>query len=311
MSRRHAYLFPGQGAQYPGMGKDFAASFSVAREVFEETDEILKEHLSRIVFEGPEDLLTQTKYSQIGIFITSVAILKTIQTQFPDLCPTVCSGLSLGEYTALYASGRLGFPDTLGLVRERSRLMNEACEKTSGTMAAVLGLGAEDVEKTIKDCAWVWIANYNCPGQIVISGTKEGVERASRSLKEKGAKRVLPLTVHGAFHSGLMQPAQDGLAPIIDLAPIRETHVGFVMNVSGDFVKTTDQIRQNLTNQITHSVRWEQGIRSMREIDFFLEIGCGKTLTGLNKKIGVAAPTLSVDKIEDLDRIGEVLCSKC
>lgn len=308
MSKQHAYLFPGQGAQYPGMGKDFAESFSVAREIFEEADDILGEHVSRVVFEGPVELLTQTKYSQIGIFVTSVAILRTIETQFPELKPSVCSGLSLGEYTALYASGRLGFQDTLLLVRERSRFMNEACEKTSGAMAAVLGLDAQEVENALSSSE-VWIANYNCPGQIVISGTKEGVEKSIEPLKAAGAKRVLSLTVHGAFHSGLMQSAQDALAPFISLAEIRDSAVGFVMNVPGDFVYSIDDVRRNLTAQVTHSVRWEQGIRSMKEIDLFIEVGCGKTLAGLNKKIGVAAPTLSIEKLEDLERIGGVVCN--
>lgn len=306
-----AYLFPGQGTQYPGMGKDFAASFAAAREVFEEADELMNEHLSQIVFEGPEDVLTQTKYSQVGIFVTSAAILRTIETQFPELRPSVCSGLSLGEYTALYASGRLGFQDTLKLVRERSRLMNQACERTSGAMAAVLGLDAKDVEEALRGWSDVWIANYNCPGQIVISGTKDGVQKAAQPLKAIGAKRVLPLTVHGAFHSGLMQSAQDGLAPFIAAAPIRESKVGFVMNVPGDFVHCMEEIRRNLTDQVTHSVRWEQGIRSMVGIELFLEIGCGRTLAGLNKKIGIAAPILSIDKVEDLERIGEMLCSTC
>jgi len=306
-----AYLFPGQGTQYPGMGKDFAASFAAAREIFEEADDLMNECLSQIVFEGPEDLLTQTKYSQVGIFVTSAAILRTIETQFPELRPSVCSGLSLGEYTALYASGRLGFQDTLKLVRERSRLMNQACERTSGAMAAVLGLDAKDVEKALQGWSDVWIANYNCPGQIVISGTKDGVQKAALPLKAIGAKRVLPLTVHGAFHSGLMQSAQDGLAPFITAIPIRESKVGFVMNVPGDFVHCTEEIRRNLTAQVTHSVRWDQGIRSMVGIELFLEIGCGRTLAGLNKKIGIAAPTVSIDKVEDLERIGEMLCSNC
>jgi [acyl-carrier-protein] S-malonyltransferase len=308
---KNGYLFPGQGAQYPGMGKDFADSFTVARELFEEADEILQEHLSRIVFEGPESVLTQTKYSQIGIFVTSAAILKTIQSQFPELHPVVCSGLSLGEYTALFASGRLGFHDTLKLVRERSRLMNEACEKTTGTMAAVLGLAAQDVEEALHGIDGVWIANYNCPGQIVISGTKEGVERAGNPLKAKGAKRVLPLSVHGAFHSPLMQMAQDGLAPFIATVPIKESAVKFVMNVPGDFVQDIGEIRKNLALQVTHPVRWEQGMRAMGTMDLFLEIGCGKTLSGLNKKIGVTGNTLSIDKVEDLDKIEDTLCSSC
>jgi len=308
---KHGYLFPGQGAQYPGMGKDFAASFAAARETFEEADDLLGERLSRIVFEGPEDLLTQTRHSQLGIFVTSIAILRTLETQFPDLRPDVCAGLSLGEYTALFASGRIGFADALRLVRERSRLMNEACERSPGAMAAVLGLEAEQAQQALKGCSGVWIANYNCPGQIVISGTKEGVEQAAEPLKAMGAKRVLPLAVHGAFHSGLMQSAQDGLAPFIAAASIQESQVGFVMNVPGDFVVSADAVRKNLTEQVTQSVRWEQGIRAMSRVDRFFEIGCGKTLTGLNRKIGVAAPTLSIEKVEDLERIGKALCSRC
>jgi [acyl-carrier-protein] S-malonyltransferase len=308
---KNAYLFPGQGAQYSGMGKDFAASFLSAREVFEEADEQLKEHISKIIFEGPEDLLTETRHAQIGIFVTSVAILRTIESQFPELVPSVCSGLSLGEYTALYASRRLGFADTLELVSERSRLMNEACEKNPGTMAAVLGLEAKGVEEALRGLKDVWIANYNSPGQIVISGTKEGVERAEAPLKAAGAKRVIPLTVHGAFHSGLMQSALGGISPFIQRADIKESDIGFVMNVPGNFVHSIDEIRLNLTQQVTKSVRWEQGIRSMEGIELFLEIGCGKTLAGLNKKIGVAAPTLSIDKVEDLEKIGGALCNNC
>ncbi len=166
-------------------------------------------------------------------------------------------------------------------------------------------------KRLAEECEGVWIANFNCPGQIVISGTKAGVEKAAAALKASGAKRILPLTVHGAFHSGLMQSAQDGLAPFIAAAPVGESQVGFVMNVPGDFVHSTEEIRCNLIKQVTHSVRWEQGVRSMTEIEFFLEIGCGKTLAGLNKKIGVAAATLSIDKVEDLERIGELLCGSC
>ncbi len=309
MSKRNiAFLFPGQGAQYPGMGKDFAASFAVARETFEEADDLLGEDLSRVVFEGPADLLTETKHSQLGIFVTSLAILRTIEQQLPEWKPSVCAGLSLGEYSALSASGRLGFKETLLLVRERARLMNEACKRTSGTMAAVLGLDAASIDAALRGQPEVWVANYNCPGQTVISGTMEGVENGSRILKAKGAKRVLPLAVHGAFHSRLMQLAQDGLAPFIAAAPIGESPVGFVMNVPGRLVASPQEVRRYLTDQVTHSIRWEQGIRSMEGIELFLEIGCGKTLAGLNKKIGVAGFTQSIDKVEDLEQIGG-LCS--
>ncbi len=303
--KKVAFIFPGQGAQYPGMGKDFAEQFAIARETFEEADDILGEKLSSIIFEGPETELTKTKYSQTGIFVTSVAILRVLQSQMPDLVPVFCSGLSLGEYTALYASGRLSFKETLLLVRERARLMNEACECEAGTMAAVLGLSGPDVEAALSGIGGVWVANYNCPGQIVISGTKEGVEAGSAALKAAGAKRVLPLQVSGAFHSGLMQSAQDQLTPFIQAASLTESSIGFVMNVPGQFVEDLSAIRKNLASQVTQSVRWEQGIRAIEQakVDLYVEIGCGKTLAGLNRKIGVAAPTVSVDKIADLEEL--------
>lgn len=302
--KKIAFIFPGQGAQYVGMGKDFYDTFAIARETFQEADDLLGEKLSKIIFEGPEDILTQTRYSQVAIFVTSMAIFRTLRQQLPDWKPSVCAGLSLGEYTALCASGRLSFAETLRLVKERARLMNEACEKVPGTMAAVLGLDAAGTEAAVKGLRGVWVANYNAPGQTVISGTKEGVERAAAVLKEKGARKVLPLTVHGAFHSGLMQSAQEGLEIAIQRAAIVESDVAFVMNVPGGFVKTVAEIRRNLINQVTQSVRWEQGIEAMKAsgVNFYLEVGCGKTLTGLNKKMGISAMA-AVDKVADLDEV--------
>ena len=186
--KKIATLFPGQGAQYVGMGKDFAESFAIARETFEEADEILNMRLSKIIFEGPEDLLMQTKYSQLAIFVTSMAILRVLQQQMPHLRPEICSGLSLGEYSALCASGKISFKDALLLIQKRAQFMQEAAEKMGGAMAAVLGLNAEDVSSALQGLKDVWVANYNCPGQIVISGTKEGVEKGSEILKAKGAK---------------------------------------------------------------------------------------------------------------------------
>ena len=301
--KKIAFIFPGQGDQYVGMGKDFYDHFAVARETFQEADDILKESLSKIIFEGPESELTKTRNSQLAIFVTSVAILRVLQEQLPSLVPTVCSGLSLGEYTALWASGRLSFKDTLLLVRERARLMNEACERTAGTMAAVLGMEAVAIDAALKGASEVWVANYNCPGQTVISGTKAGVENGSNLLKAAGAKRIIPLQVHGAFHSGLMQSAERGLAPFVESAPLIDTNVELVMNAPGNFISSIEEIRKYLVAQVTHSVRWEQGIAAIekRGVDLYLEIGCGKTLSGLNKKIGVAVPTISVDKLADLE----------
>ncbi|HSX14010.1 MAG TPA: ACP S-malonyltransferase [Chlamydiales bacterium] len=306
--RKQAFLFPGQGAQYVGMGKDFFDSFGVAKETFQEADDILNETLSKIIFEGPENILTQTKYCQAAIFVNSIAILRVLRQQMPNFVPFVTAGLSLGEYGALHASEKLSFKDTLILLQKRALFMNEACEKVPGTMAAILGLTAEQVETALKGVPGLWVANFNCPGQIVISGTKEGVEQGSQILKEQGAKRVIPLSVAGAFHSGLMQRAQDMLAPLIMAAPIEESSIQFVMNAVGGFVSTVSDIRKYLISQVTSSVRWEQGIRAMNEksVDRYVEIGCGTTLSGMNRKIGVTGEILSVEKVSDLDKIGSM-----
>ncbi|HEY4255088.1 MAG TPA: ACP S-malonyltransferase [Chlamydiales bacterium] len=301
--KKIAFLFPGQGAQYPGMGKDFAEHYASARNVFLEADDILSESLSRLIFDGPEELLTQTKNSQLAIFVMSVALLQTLREQLPQIHLNLSAGLSLGEYTALFAAGRLSFKEALLLVRQRALLMNEACEKVPGTMAAVLGMDEMGTKFALQGISGVWVANYNCPGQIVISGTKAGVEAATDSLKANGAKRVIPLQVHGAFHSGLMQGAQDALAPFIQKAALKESEIELVMNVPGNFIQSTDEIRKNLISQVTQSVRWQQGIEAMeaQSVNLYLEIGCGKTLSGMNKKIGCKAPTMSLEKITDLD----------
>lgn len=305
-SKKIAFLFPGQGAQYIGMGKDFVESFAAARLTFEEADEILKRKLSKIILEGPEATLTETRNSQTGIYVTSIALLRTLQELFPHLTPTVAAGLSLGEYTALYATNRLSFADGLTLVQRRGDYMNDACEATKGTMAVILGLDAPAVESLVKEVNMpkdLWAANFNCPGQVVISGTSKGIELGSAAAKAKGAKRVLPLQVSGAFHSGLMKQAEERLSEYILHAPIKESTIELVMNVPGTAVKDLNQIKSNLIKQVTHSVRWEQGVRYMADsgVDLFIEIGCGKTLAGFNKRIGVTAPTISIEKIEDLN----------
>ena len=311
--KKCAYLFPGQGAQYPGMGKEFAAAFESAKRVFEEADDILSEPLSKLIFEGPEAELTKTKSSQTAIFVVSAALLATLQGQLGWPAPAICAGLSLGEYTALFASGRLSFKETLLLVQRRANFMNDACEKVPGTMAAVLGAAGADVEAAVRHIPGVWVANYNCPGQIVISGTREGVAAAIEPLKAAGARKVIPLQVHGAFHSGLMQSAEDALAPFIAAAPIVQSAVELVMNVPGDFVNDVTAIRENLRKQVTHSVRWEQSIQAIdsRGVSFYLEIGCGKTLSGLNKKIAPKAPTYSLEVPTDLDLLAKGVPCNC
>lgn len=307
--KKIAFLFPGQGAQAVGMGKDFYTQFSVAREVFQQGDELLERSLSKVIFEGPSELLTETRNSQAGIYLTSMAILKAVQSQLPELRPSVCAGLSLGEYSALTASGHLDFETTLPLVQFRGEAMNEACEVTQGTMAALFGLGADEVDGLVQKLNLphdLWVANYNCPGQTVISGTLKGVERGIALAKEMGAKRAIPLKVHGAFHSGLMRLAEEKLARKMEGITISKSSIQLVMNVSGTVVEDPETILLNLIKQVTSPVRWEQGIRAvMASIDLFVEIGCGKTLAGMNKYIGVMAPTLTINTLEDLDKLAK------
>lgn len=310
--KKIAFLFPGQGAQYPGMAKDFVEQFSSARAVFEEADDILRRNLSDIVLNGPAELLTETRHSQTGIFTASTAMLKVVQEAFPNLKPYVCAGLSLGEYTALSAGKWIPFDQALTLVDHRGTYMNDACIQTPGTMAVVMGLSAEQVEEIVKAVNMphdLWAANFNCPGQVVISGTLKGIETGSAVAKEKGAKRVLPLQVHGAFHSGLMQSARQRLTPYIQESSLKKSDTRVVMNVPGNYVDDVGAVRDYLAQQVTEPVRWEQGIRAMVNdgVDLFIEIGCGKTLSGMNRKIEVPVPTLSVEKIGDLETLAKEL----
>lgn len=307
-----AFIFPGQGAQVVGMGRDFAEAFPAARHVFEEADDLLGRFLSRVIWEGPESVLTETQNSQAGIFVTSMAILEVLKERFPELKPTFCAGLSLGEYSALAAANKLSFSETLLLVDRRGRLMNEACEAVKGMMAVVIGMEPSTLEEMVAKMQLpqdLWIANYNCPGQIVLSGTPKGIEAASIEAKKYGAKRVLPLAVHGAFHSGLMKSAEERLAPAILAANIQETVVQLVMNVSGSVVEDRAEIRNQLIRQVTSPVRWEQGVHAMdaQGVKLFIEIGCGKTLSGMNKRIGPKGITFSLEKVEELAQLEELL----
>lgn len=302
-----AFLFPGQGAQYVGMGKDFYEKFAIVRETLQEAEEILQKKLGQLIFQGSETELTETRNSQVAIFVISTAILRAVQQQLPQLSPAYCAGLSLGEYTALYASQRVDFATCLNLVNYRATYMNDACEKHRGTMAVVLGLDGKEVEQLVANARLpndLWAANFNCPGQVVISGTEKGIEQGTALALAKGAKRVLPLQVHGAFHSGLMQEAEQRLSDHLLSLPIATSQIELVMNVVGNSVKEPLEIRQNLIKQVTHPVRWEQGVRYMIENETiqFYEFGCGKTLSGFNKRIDSSVPTISIDKVVDLEK---------
>jgi [acyl-carrier-protein] S-malonyltransferase len=307
-----AFIFPGQGAQYVGMGKDFAEAFPLARQTFEHANDILRRDITKIIFEGPENTLTETHNSQVGIYITSIAIWQVMKQTHPAFVPCMTAGLSLGEYTALTVAGKVSFEEGLMLVQRRGSLMSDACNKNEGTMAVVLGLSAEEVEKTVVDLNMphdLWAANFNCPGQVVISGTKSGIEKGAAALKNRGAKRVLPLPVHGAFHSGLMKEAELGLADNVLAIPFHKSSIKLAMNVVGEIVSNEDDIRSNLIKQVTHPVRWQQCVNAMENegASLFAEIGCGKALTGFNKRIETKAPTISIEKVQDLDLLEKYL----
>ncbi len=296
-----AFIFPGQGAQYVGMAKDFYEAFPIVRETFEEASRILSTDFTRLILEGPEAELILTKNSQPAIFIVSVALLRCIQEQFPHLQPAICAGLSLGEYTALYASGRISFADALQIVAARGKYMQEACQEQQGTMRVVLGLDPAIVAAHLP--AGVWIANLNCPGQVVIAGVSSAMAQAEELLKAQGAKRVLPLDVSGAFHTPLMKSAQEKLKASLLAVSLHESATQLVMNVPGDFVDFSSEIREHLIAQVASPTQWEKGIRLLEDVDLFVEIGPGKTLTGMNKKIGVKGQTLNIEKTTDLDTL--------
>ncbi|MCH9609596.1 MAG: Malonyl CoA-acyl carrier protein transacylase [Chlamydiales bacterium] len=306
MSKKIAFIFPGQGSQVVGMGKEFYDSHAVAREVFKKGDAILQRELSSLMFNGPEEDLLQTRNSQTAIYLNSMAILAVLQEEFPTLHPTICSGHSLGEYSALTATSRISIEECLPLVQLRSEAMNDACVAHPGKMAAVLGLANEQIEEVVAEVEDLWAANYNCPGQVVISGTAEGVEKGMALAKERGAKRAILLPVHGAFHSGLMSEAQKRLGKKLSDADLKESSIQFVMNVVGDFVSDPEEIRNNLINQVTSSVKWAQGIEKMKGVDLFIEVG-GKVLAGMNKKIGVEGQTISISKLSDLEKLKEAV----
>ena len=304
MDKKVAFIFPGQGTQYVGMGQDFSETFSIARETLEEGSDLIGYNLMNLLFKGPEERLKRTDYSQIAIYLVGLAIWRVVKQEFPDIQPSVVAGLSLGEYTALSASGRLSFQEGVDLVCARGRYMHEAGTKSCGTMVVVLGMEEDRVRATLKSIQGVWLANLNCPRQVVISGKVASVTKASLLLKQMGAKRIVPLNVSGAFHTELMVEAKKRLEEKIETIEIKESSIDLVMNVMGDFV-SQDGIRENMVQQVVAPVYWEKGIRNMEKsgVNLFIEIGPGQTLSGMNRKIGVCGKTFSIGEVRDLDRL--------
>lgn len=299
--KKIAFLFPGQGAQYPTMGKDFFDSYQVAREVFQEADELLSMHLSKLIFQGTFEELTQTQNSQVSIFVTCSAILRTVQKELPELTAFLCGGLSLGEYTALMASKKATFAETLNLVHLRGKAMQEACLMQESGMMIVFGLDEAQISE-----AGYSVANVNAPGQIVIGGTLAQLERAAIELKAIGAKKLLRLAVSGAFHTPIMRSAQEKMTPILQEARIQESSIDLVMNVIGDIVKDREKIKMLLIEQMTRPTRWMECIQRVakEEPELYIEIGPTQ-LASINRKMGLTAPTIKIEKIEDLENVFE------
>ena len=287
-----AYIFPGQGAQFTGMGKDLYENSEVAKEMFERANEILGFRITDIMFEGTAEELKETKVTQPAVFLHSVILAKTVENFKPEMV----AGHSLGEFSALVANGALSFEDALLLVSKRALAMQKACEITPSTMAAVLNLEDKIVEDI---CALidgvVVAANYNCPGQLVISGEYKAVELACEKMKEAGAKRALILPVGGAFHSPMMEPAREELAAAIEATTFSQPICPVYQNVTASAVSDANEIKKNLIIQLTAPVRWTQSVNQMIAdgATSFTEVGPGKVLVGLVNKINKEIETIS------------------
>ena len=303
---RIAFIFPGQGAQAAGMGKDFYEQKETAKKIFDRATELMGFSMPELCFEE-NDRLDITEYTQAAMVTASIAMMRVLEEN--GIKPDVAAGLSLGEYCALAAAGVMSDEDAIKTVRQRGIFMQEEVPAGEGAMAAVLALDAAAIEEVTGSMEGVWIANYNCPGQIVISGRKEAVEAACERLKEAGAKRTVMLNVSGPFHSGMLTGAGEKLKAVLDQVEICEPQIPYVANVTAQYVRSASEVKELLTKQVSSSVRWQQSVEAMLAdgVDTFIEIGPGKTLAGFMRKIDRNAKTFNVQKLEDIEKVVEAL----
>ncbi len=307
-----AFLFPGQGSQAVGMGKELIEQESRCKQIYERANEKLGYDLSAIMLEGPEETLRRTENTQPALVTMSIAVLELFQEA--GIQPDYVAGHSLGEYSALVAAGAMSFEDAVYAVRNRGLFMEEAVPFGEGAMAAVLGLersALEEVSTMVKreHGEVAELANLNCPGQIVLSGTAKGVEIASEKTKEAGAKRVIPLQVSGPFHSSLMKPAADKLEKVLDKIAISDISIPVIANVSAQAVTDAEQIRTNLIHQVYSPVLWEDTVRTLLEagVDTFIEVGSGNVLTGLVRKVDRKVKAMAVSDREGVEKAKELI----
>lgn len=307
---RIAFIFPGQGAQAVGMGQNVYENSEVARKVFDQASDAVGLDLKALCFEENDDI-NITEFTQVCLLTTSVAIMEELKTR--GISPDVAAGLSLGEYCALVAVDSMNYIDAAKAVRKRGIFMQEEVPAGEGTMAAILGLDAAEIDKNIEEYDKVQVANYNCPGQIVISGETEQVKQAADKLKEAGAKRAILLNVSGPFHSSLLTGAGEKLQNVLDDLTIGKPQIPYVANVNASYITEQEEIKPLLVKQVSNSVRWQQSVEAMVAdgVDTFIEIGPGRTLAGFNKKIGKAIgkelTTYNVATMEDIDKVVEAL----
>ena len=299
-----AFIYPGQGAQVCGMGQDFYEQTEIGKQVFDLATEILGFSVPELCF-TKNDRLDITEYTQAAMVTTSIAMTKVLEEK--GVKPDVAAGLSLGEYCALYAAGAMTEKDAIATVRQRGILMQEAVPVGQGAMAAILAMDASAIEEVISEIDGVQIANYNCPGQIVISGKKEAVEAACEKLKEAGAKRAIMLNVSGPFHSRMLTEAGEKLGEVLEQVEIHPLSIPYVANVTAEYVADAAYVKPLLVKQVSSSVRWEQSVRAMLAdgVDTFIEIGPGKTLAGFMKKIDRTVKVLNIEKLEDVAKVVE------